>query len=365
MKPITKISACVVTVALALGAGAAKADITVVSWGGDYKLSQQRAFGDSWERKTGQEIHWVDYNGDISEVRAQVESGEVVWDVIDVFAHEARSGCRNGLFERLPSDMFAPAPDGTPMAQDLIVARPNDCAVPNIIWSWVTFYDAARFAGAKPTTIADLFDLERFPGKRGLSVFPQGNIEMALVADGVDPKRVYEVMSTPAGIDRAFAKLDSIKPHVKFWSSGDEPVDFVKAGDVVMSTAYSGRVGAAILDGATTLKTIWDGQVLDEEWLVMVKGSKNYDEARDFLIHASAPEQLAEQAKWISYGPMRHSSLDIIAANEPWFNTGKNIMPHMPNRKEVMARTTIGDPDWWASEQGGEVVKRFVAWMGR
>lgn len=361
---VSRFATVVAAVVVSVAAISAKADITVVSWGGAYAVSQQRAFGESWERKTGKTIHWVDYNGDIAEVRAQVESGEILWDIIDVFAHEARLGCREGLFEKLPRDGFTAAPDGTPMDRDLVVALPNDCVAPNILWSWLTFYDETSFAGAKPETIVDFFDLERFPGTRGLSVFPQGNIEMALVADGVEPSQVYDVLSTPEGVDRAFAKLDTIKPQVKFWSSGDEPVDFVTGGEVIMSTAYSGRVGAAILAGATTLQIIWDGQVLDEEWLVMVKGSKNYDEALDFLIHASAPEQLANQAKWISYGPMRHSSLAIIAANEPWFNTGKNIMPYMPNRKEVMARTTIANPDWWA-DSGDTVVKRFVEWMGR
>jgi len=345
------------------GAGV-RADITVATWGGAYELSQRRGFGDSWEKKTGKSITWVEYNGDMAEVRAQVEAGEVLWDVVDVFAHEARIGCRQGLFEKLPDEMFADAPDGTPLAEDLIIPRPNDCVAPNIIWSWLTFYDEARFPGAKPETIADFFDLDRFPGKRGLSVFPQGNVEMALVADGVDPKKVYEVLSTPEGIDRAFAKLDSIKPHVKFWSGGEEPVTFVKSGDVAMSTVYSGRVGAAVLSGADTLRAIWDGQVLDEEWLVLVKGSKNREEAMDFLAHASAPEQLARQAKWITYGPDRRSSLEIIAANEPWFNTGADVMPFMPNRPEIMARTVVANADWWATK-GQAVAKRFADWMDR
>ncbi len=363
MRWVEGLAACLVTGLLAMSVPAL-ADITVVSWGGAYTESQQRAFGESWEKKTGKKIRWIDYNGDIAEVRAQVTSGNVLWDVVDVFAHEARLGCKEGLFEELPRGVFAPAPDGTPLERDLVVAMPNDCVAPNIMWSWLTFYDETRFTGAKPKTIADFFDLERFPGKRGISVFPQGNIEMALVADGVDPKKVYDVMSTPEGIDRAFAKLDTIRPHVKFWSAGDEPLDFVRNGEVVMSTVYSGRIAAAVLSGDTSLKAIWDGQVLDEEWLVMVKGSKNYDQALDFLIHASAPQQLANQAKWISYGPMRRSSLAIIEANEPWFNTGANIMPYMPNRQEVMARTTVGNPDWWASK-GDTVVERFLAWMGR
>ena len=363
MRWVALMAACI-AVGLMAPMAPALADITVVSWGGTYTLSQQKAYGESWEKKTGKKIHWVDYNGDLAEVRAQVETGEILWDVIDVFAREGRIGCNEGLFEELPRDVFVPAPGGAPMDEELIVPLPNDCVVPNIIWSWVTFYDADRFAGAKPNTISDFFDLEKFPGKRGLSAFPQANIEMALVADGVDPKKVYDVMSTPQGIDRAFAKLETLAGHVKFWSSGAQPIEFVKKGEVVMSSVYNGRVGAAVLGGDTSLRTIWDGQVLDEEWFVIVKGSKNHNEALDFLIHASAPEQQANQAKWITYGPMRHSGLDIIAANEPWFNTGVDILPHLPDRGEVMPRTVIGNPDWWM-ENGAEVSERYRDWMGQ
>ena len=149
-----------------------------------------------------------------------------------------------------------------------------------------------------------------------------------------------------------------------FWSSGEQPVEFVKSGEVVMSTGYNGRVGDAILGKGEPLEYIWDGQVLDVEWFVMAKGSTNYDEALDYLIHTSAPEQQAAQAKWIMYGPMRRSGLAIIAANEPWYYSGVDIMPHMPNRAEVMPRTVIANPGWWA-DKGGKTTERFKAWMGR
>ena len=120
--------------------------------------------------------------------------------------------------------------------------------------------------------------------------------------------------------------------------------------------------GAAILTDNQPFEIVWDGQVLEQEYIVMVKGTKNYDQALDFMIFASAPEQQAAQAKWINYGPMRKSSLDIIAANEPFFHDGRNIMPHMPNRRGVMARSVIADPYWWA-DNGAEVAERFAAWM--
>jgi putative spermidine/putrescine transport system substrate-binding protein len=359
-----KLAICAAAIALVLGAAGARADITVVSWGGAYTESQRKAYGETWEAKTGKKVHWVDYNGGLGEIRAQVAAGEVLWDVVDVFAHEARLGCAEGLFEKLPRDGFVPAPDGTPMDEDVLVPLPNGCVVPNIIWSWATLYDDTRFPDRKPATIMDFFDTEKFPGKRGLSAFPQANIEMALVADGVDPRHVYEVLELPGGIDRAFAKLDTLKDHAVFWSSGAVPIELVKSGEVVMSTVYNGRVGAAVLGDREPFVTLWDGQVLDEEWFVMVKGTKNYDEALDFLIHASAPEQQAAQARWITYGPMRRSALAIIAANEPWYHTGANLMPHMPNREEILPRTVIADPDWWA-KHGAEITERFTAWMER
>ena len=366
MKRTTNLAVYAAASFFALGVAAAQADITVVSWGGAYTASQQKAYSDTW---TGGKVNWENYNGGLGEVRAQVEAGNVTWDIVDVLPHEGRVGCDEGLFEELPRDKFVPAPDGTSMDDDIMVTVPNTCVVPQIFWSYVPFYDESQDhpgwpAGENPTNISDFFDLDKFPGKRGIHTWPNALIEMALLADGVAVKDVYDVMDTEEGIDRAFDKLDTIKDDVVFWSAGAKPLEFVKSGETVLALAYNGRIGAAILGEGESFVTVWDGQVVEEEWLVMIKGTENYDEALDFLIHASAPEQQAGQAKWINYGPMRKSGLDHIAANEPWFNTGVNIMPHMPNRDEVFARSVFADPEWWA-DNGAEVAERFTAWMAQ
>ena len=171
-------------------------------------------------------------------------------------------------------------------------------------------------------------------------------------------------MDTKAGIDRAFAKLDTIKDHVVFWSAGSKPLELVTSGEASMALAYNGRVGAAILSEGAPFVPIWDGQVLEEEWLVMLKGTPNYDEALRFLIHASAPYQQAGQAKYINYGPMRKSAFPIISSNEPWFHTGVNIMEHMPNTAEHMKNAVFANPTWWA-DNGDSISERFTAWMGK
>ena len=355
------LSQTLIASAVAAVSFAATADVNVTSWGGAYTASQQKAYADTWKEGT---VNFINYNGGLGEVRTQVESGTVTWDIVDVLPDQARTGCDEGLFEELDRSMFTPAADGTSMDDDIMVEVPNDCVVPQIFWSYVPFYQKGTFTGDQPTTIADFFNVEKFPGKRGIHTWPNALIEMALVADGVEIKDVYDVMSTDEGIDRAFNMLDKIKDHSVFWSSGAKPLELVQSGEVSMSIAYNGRIGAAVLSEGAEFVTVWDAQVLEEEWLVLMKGAPNRDEALKFLIHASAPEQQAGQAKYINYGPMRKSAFSIMQAGEPWFHNGKNIMEHMPNREEVMARSVIANPEWWA-DNGDSVSERFTAWMGQ
>jgi len=351
--------------AVALSASAAvAADLTVTSWGGGYTASQQKAYGEPWEAKTGKSIHWENYNGGLGEVKTQVESGNVTWDIVDLLPDQVRTGCDEGLFVELPDDIFIPAASGASMDDDLMVPRPNKCAAPQIWWSYQAFYEADQFTGDQPSTIGDFFDTAKYPGKRGVHTWTNATVEMALVADGVAIADVYDVMSTDEGIDRAFAKLDTIKDSVVFWSSGAKPLELVTSGEVAMSLAYNGRVGGANLNDGTNFVSIWDGQVLEEEWLAVTTGTPNMEAALDFISYATSPKAQADQAKWINYGPMRNSALDIIAAGEPWFNTGATILEHMPNRAEVNARTIVANPDWWA-DNGDEVQERYKAWMSQ
>ncbi|MDE0459636.1 MAG: extracellular solute-binding protein, partial [Chromatiales bacterium] len=187
MKHKTFVRAFAAAGAVTLGAGSAwAADLTVVSWGGAYTASQQKAYGEPWEAKTGKKIHWENYNGGLGEIRTQVESGTVIWDIVDVLADEARVGCDEGLFEEIPDEYHMKTADGKSLDEDLMVPRPNKCVAPMIWWSYMMFYDAPAWEGkTAPSSIADFFNVADFPGKRGIHTWPQALVEMALVADGV------------------------------------------------------------------------------------------------------------------------------------------------------------------------------------
>ena len=137
-----------------------QADVNFTSWGGVYQDSQQNAYSSTWSEGT---VNFIEYSGGLDEIRSQVESGNVTWDIVDVLPHDARVGCDEGLFARLDRNIFEPAADGTAMDDDVMVEVPNDCVVPQIFWSYVPFYKAGTFKGPQPSTISDFFDLQKFP----------------------------------------------------------------------------------------------------------------------------------------------------------------------------------------------------------
>ncbi len=318
--------------ATALLAGTASAnDLTVVSWGGAYTKSQVEAYHKPWMEKTGKTIISEDYNGGLAEVKAQVEAGNVTWDLVDLELSDAVRGCDEGLLEEIDPSILPPGADGTPAEEDFIEGAINDCAIANIVWSTIYAYDASVLTDKQPTSMADFFDLEAFPGKRGMRKSPKANLEMALVADGVPVDQVYEVLDTDEGIDQAFAKLDSIKNEVVWWEAGAQPPQLLADGEVVMTTAYNGRIFNAAIGEDQDFEIVWDGQVLDFDLWAIPKGAPNMENALDFLVFSTETEQLANQASWISYGPARRSSSPLVGL----YNDGETEMgPHMPTADE-------------------------------
>ena len=147
-----------------------------------------------------------------------------------------------------------------------------------------------------PKTWADFCDTKKFAGKRGMRKGARYNLEFALMADGVKSADVYKVLATKAGADRAFKKLTELKPSIQWWEAGAQPPQFLVAGDVVMSTAYNGRIDAANREGKN-LKITWTGGIYDLDYWAIPKGTPNKDASLKFIAFASTPEAQAEYAK--------------------------------------------------------------------
>ena len=298
------------TALLSLAVGAAQAQsLTVVSWGGAYTYSQVQAYHKPFSKQTGLQISSEDYNGGLAQIRVQVESENVKWDVVDLELSDAVRGCDDGLLQKIDLGMLPPAPDGTPAEEDFIPGTLTECAVGQIVWATVVAFDRTKFVDKRPWTIKDFFNVEDFPGKRGLRKSPRVNLEWALMADGVPNNQVYEVLTTSEGVDRAFAVLERIKPHVVWWEAGAQPPQLLADGEVAMTSAYNGRLYNAIFKEKKPFVIIWDAQVWDIDLWGIVKGTPNLAAALDFVKFATDTARLADQANYISYGPVRRSSM--------------------------------------------------------
>ncbi len=214
--------------------------LTVVSWGGAYARACQQAYHAPFSAETGIPIRLESYNGGLAQIRAQVETGKVHWDVVDLEMADAARGCDEGLLEPVAGLALPAAPDGTPAGEDFFPGMLTECGIGLLFYSTVYAYNPAHLPGPKPTTIQDFFDLERFPGRRGMRRSPLVNLEFALMADGVPVEQVYATLDTPAGVDWAFRKLDTIKDRIVWWEAGAQPPQMLADGEVVMSTAYNG-----------------------------------------------------------------------------------------------------------------------------
>ena len=358
---IRLIAALAVAIA-AFPAGAQEKDfITVVSWGGSYARSSVKAFHDRFVEETGIQIKLDEYNGGLAQVRAQAETGNVSWDVVDMESGDALLGCDEGLLETIDEASLLPAPDGTPPTEDFMDVFSVDCGAKNLIYSTVFAYNDTNFSDLKPATMGDFFDLEKFPGRRGMRRTPNVNLEFALVADGVPAAEVYEVLSSEEGIARAFRKLDTIKSQVVWWEAGAQPPQMLADGEVIMSTAYNGRIFNAWALEKQPLTIVWDGQVLATGFQVIVAGTPKLELARQFVAFATSTQSLANLTKYISYGPLRHSSLALVDKHE---EIGIEMEPHLPNAPQNMTNAVLEDPEWWADNQD-EMNERFAAWLIR
>lgn len=346
----------------ALLSGAALAgQITVVSWGGAYTKSQVEAYHKPWVAKTGHKIISEDYNGGLSQVKAQVEAKNVKWDIVDVELSDAIRGCDEGLLEPIDKAKLPAGADGTPAEKDFIPLALHECAVASIVWSTIFAYDHSKLPNG-PKTIADFFDLKKFPGKRGLRKSPKANLEMALAADGVAAADIYKVLGTPEGVDRAFKMLDKIKSEVVWWEAGAQPPQLLADGEVVMTTAYNGRIFNAFAGEGKPFTIVWDGQVFDVDLWAIPKGAPNKDLAMDFLIFSTRTEQLAAQASWISYGPARLSSNALVGSyhNKPELK----MAPHMPTAPANFKNAIANGFEFWADNQD-QLNERFNAWLAK
>jgi putative spermidine/putrescine transport system substrate-binding protein len=311
MRTFSKLMAGATALALAAGAASAQ-DLTVTSFGGAYGAAQKEHMIDPFVAATGTNVLFEDYGGGVAEMKAQVEAGNIQWDVVDIEVIDLERACSEGYLEVLDFSMLAPGDDGTPASEDFIPeALANECGVGNIVWSIVYAYNNETFPDGGPQTIADFFDTEAFPGMRGLRKRPQVNMEWALIADGVSQDEVYDVLATEEGQARAFAKLDTIKENIVWYDSWSQAPVLLNDGGAQMVQSANGRIFAAIQDEGAPFTIVWDSHVYDLDVWSIMRGTPNKEKAMEFITFATQTVPLSGMQD-VAYGPTRKSAQALL-----------------------------------------------------
>ena len=342
MHTITRrlLGAALFTAAASLGMGIAAADdLTFTRWGGTTQDAQKASWADKFEAKYGTHV-LQDGPTDYGKLKAMIDAKAVSWDVIDVEPDFAYQAAKAGLLEPLDFSVI----DKSNIDPRFVFDR----GVGSFYFSFVLGYNPDATGGKAPSSWADLFDTAKFPGKRTFYKWASpGVLEIALLADGVAPDKLY-----PLDLDRAFKKLDSIKKDILWWGTGAESQQQLASGEAPLGMFWNGRIFALQKDGAK-VQAVWNQNLATADFLVVPKGSKNKAAAMKFIALASSAQGQADLATATGYAPINVKSEAML---------GKDMVAMLPS-KHADGQITL-NLDYWAANRD-EIGKRWYAWQAK
>jgi putative spermidine/putrescine transport system substrate-binding protein len=268
--------------------------------------------------------------------------------VVQVESSELARGCEEGVFVSLDWSRVSDPSKVIPEA----VSR---CGVGMTVWAVAVAFDEERLS-KRPERLKDFWDLKTWPGKRGMRQGPKLNLEFALMADGVPPEEVYRTLSTPEGVDRAFTKLDEIKPVLRLWKAGAQPPEWLLAGEVTMSIGYNARILEAREQGKS-LDLIWDHAMYAVDYWAVLKGSPHVDTAYEFLKFFVESDKHDEMAATHMVTPPVVDTIDRFSPEM------RKYRPLGDNLKNALF---MGEEhvEFWLDYQDA-LTKRWNAWLAK
>lgn len=310
--------------------------VVIVSWGGTYQEAFDRILSVPFEKETGIPIKLV--NGpDLAKAKAQVKTGNIEWDIFDGTGPQITGGESENLWEPLDTKLVDTGDLALPARKSSVAFMMSVGAIA---------YAPGRAKTPAPQTFAEFWDPQKFPGRRGLRTRVSETLEMALLADGVDPAKLY-----PLDVERAFKSMDRIKPHITKWiDQTPQTITLLTSNELDYVYTYGARVYAgkkAGLDLAISRKqTLILGQ-----YMAVLRGSRRRENAMKFIDFVLRPDNQADFASALGHLPSKRSAMSKIepdaAASLPDLNDSNNVL--------------IND-DWWATHFVS-LDRRYKEWL--
>ncbi len=327
--------------AFAQGAPAKPDHIVVNASGGSMQELFRRTYEAEFTRRHGIRVTNTS-PVDFGKLRAMVESGNVEWTVTELGGQDFLRAKRMNLLE--PLDLGIIDLSRYPQAV-------RDTHVfPSSVYSTVLAYRTDVFSQGHPVGWAEFWDVRRFPGPRSLRNHPVDNLEFALLADGVAMDKIY-----PIDMDRAFRKLDQIKPHITvWWTTGAQPAQLLVDREVVLASGWNGRFYDVAKRGAP-IAVEWQGGSAKQNAFGIPRGARNAHWGNQFLQVMTDPRQQAVYATELAYPGLNPETVNFV---DP------AVRPHLPTTPANLARQFWIGVDWW-TENGQKAQETWNRWMLR
>lgn len=320
-------------------------ELVWVSYGGGrYGQSQNLAYFEPFQTDTGIKTIETAWGAEYSKLKAMVESGNVKWDIVEVTPSVLIRGVKEGLFTKLDYDKI------DVKKSEVIEGSLRDYGIATIIWPTMLMYNTDVYGEGRtpPSSWEDFWDTNKYPGPRTLQDTPRGNLEFALLADGVPRDELY-----PLDVERAFDKLDEIKDEVKvWWSKGAQPPQLVSNKEANMGSVWIGRWWTAMREGQPVNATFNQGALEIDYWAIP-NGAPNKENALKFLKwYLNHPMNQAWHAKDFNCG------VPLKAANK--YLTQEELS-HLPTSGSNIDKEFRLNSEWWA-ENLEEIVEKWQMW---
>ncbi|TIO74079.1 ABC transporter substrate-binding protein [Mesorhizobium sp.] len=330
-------------------------ELRAVVYGGDVGKAVIEAFVKPFEAQTGIKVTPITDDLGVGQLELMVTTNNVTVDVTPSPYGSAAPYFKKGLLEKIDYSIYKKAElDG------ILSFAKEPFGVAAYIYSYNMIYNTEKFPPNKPrpTNWAEFWDVEKFPGARSLvsGLYGiEGPWEEALLADGVTPDALY-----PMDIDRIFASLDKIKPHIrKWWTSGSEIQQMMHDKVVDVAQSYDGRANHLIDEGAP-IELNRNQAKLQWEYWVIPKGSPNAQNAQKFIEFATRADRQAAFAQLIPYGPSNLNAFKLIP---------EKVSSKLASNPQYMASAIRTNGEWYA-EAGSDgltnsqrLIQRWNEWI--
>ncbi|WP_029370969.1 ABC transporter substrate-binding protein [Mycobacterium sp. UM_WWY] len=316
--------------------------LTFVSYGGIFQDGQTKAAIEPFAQQSGAKV-LQDGPTENSKIKAQVDTKNVTWDVVDSTNVFTAKNCGK-LFMPLDTSIvdISKLPAGT---------KTDDCSVPAMGYGLIVVYNTKKYGANPPKTWADFYDTAKFPGKRAIEGVPgeldPGVLEGALLADGVAPNAIY-----PIDLDRAMAKMNTIRKDTIFWTTGAQSQQLIESGQVDMALVWSGRAYSAVKNGAS-FAPMWNQWMPEADTIAVPVGAKNPKASMALINFYLGAQQQAKLAELTSYSPIN------VDAKPQLDDLARSYLTTTPERDKDKFPLDLG---YWAEHQE-EIAAKYTTWL--